>query len=163
IVQAHDSGQDRGQQFLVMEYVEGTNLSRVVKEQGCIPPTLAADYIHQAAQALQHAHVKGVVHRDLKPSNLLLTPGRQIKILDLGLARCVQAEIGEAGLTREGTGLGTPDYMAPEQFGDARQVDRRADIYSLGCTLYQLLTAEVPFPGSSLAEKVHAHESEEPP
>jgi serine/threonine-protein kinase len=163
IVQAHDTGEDRGQQFLVMEYVEGTNLSQMVKEQGRIPPTLAADYVYQAAQALEHAHDKGLVHRDLKPSNLLLTPDRQIKILDLGLARFLQDQIGEAGLTREGTGLGTPDYMAPEQFGDARHVDRRADIYSLGCTMYNLLTGHVPFPGSSLAEKAQAHEENEPP
>jgi len=163
IVQAHDRGEDRGQQFLVMEYVEGTNLSQVVKERGCISPTLAADYIHQAAQGLQHAHAKALVHRDLKPSNLLLTPERQIKILDLGLARFLQDQLGEAGLTREGFGLGTPDYMAPEQFSDARHADPRADIYSLGCTLYQLLTGQVPFPGSSLTEKARAHEQQEPP
>jgi serine/threonine protein kinase len=163
IVQAHDTDEDRGRQFLVMEYVEGTNLSQVLKERGRIPPTLAADYIHQAAQGLRHAHDKGLVHRDLKPSNLLLTPERQVKILDLGLARFLQDQLGEAGLTREGFGLGTPDYMAPEQFSDARHADSRADIYSLGCTLYQLLTGQVPFPGSSLTEKARAHERQEPP
>jgi serine/threonine-protein kinase len=163
IVQAHDAGEDRGRQFLVMEYVEGTNLGRLLNEQGRVPPTLAADYVHQAAEALAHAHARGLVHRDLKPSNLLLTPERQIKILDLGLARFLQDQIGEAGLTREGAGLGTPDYMAPEQFGDARHVDPRADIYSLGCTLYHLLTGQVPFPGSSLTEKAQAHEEQAPP
>ncbi len=163
IVQAHDTGEDRGRQFLVMEYVEGMNLSQVVKEQGRVPPTLAADYIYQAAQGLEHAHDRGLVHRDLKPSNLLLAPGRQLKILDLGLARFLQDQLGEAALTLEGTGLGTPDYMAPEQFGDARHADRRADLYSLGCTLYHLLTGQVPFPGSSLTEKARAHEQSEPP
>jgi serine/threonine protein kinase/nitrous oxidase accessory protein NosD len=163
IVQAHDTGEDRGRQFLVMEFVEGTNLSEVVKERGSIPPTLAAEYIHQAARGLQHAHDKGLVHRDLKPSNLLLTLERQIKILDLGLARFLQDQLGEAGLTLEGFGLGTPDYMAPEQFSDARRADARADIYSLGCTLYQLLSGQVPFPGSSLTEKARAHERTEPP
>src|SRR5262249_5299254 len=117
----------------------------------------------QAAQGLQHAHDKELVHRDLKPSNLLLTPERQVKILDLGLARFLQDQIGEGGLTREGTGLGTPDYMAPEQFGDARHLDRRGDIYSLGCTLYHLLTGQPPSPGSSMTEKARAHEKSEPP
>ncbi len=163
IVGAYDTGADRGQHFLVMEYVEGKDLARVVREQGRMPPTLAAEYVRQAAQALQHAHDRGLVHRDLKPSNLLLTPQRQVKLLDLGLARFLQDQLGEAGLTREGTGLGTPDYMAPEQFGDARRVDRRADIYSLGCTLYHLLAGQVPFPGSSLTEKAQAHEDAEPP
>ena len=162
IVQAHDVGEDRGRHFLVMEYVTGTSLDRLVKEQGRLAPTLAADYIHQAAMGLQHAHNRGLIHRDLKPSNLLVTPARRIKILDLGLARFIHDQLGDPQLTREGTGLGTPDYMAPEQFGDARLVDHRADIYALGCTLYHLLTGRVPFPGSSLSEKAQAHETQEP-
>src|SRR5262249_2953613 len=150
IVQAHDTGEDQGQHFLIMEYVEGTNLARILKDEGPVPPALAADYIHQAPLGLEHAHERGLVHRDLKPSNLLLTPGRQVKILDLGLARFLQDQIGEPGLTREGVGMGTPDYMAPEQFHNANAVDARADIYALGCTLYHLATGRVPFPGSSL-------------
>ena len=162
IVQAHDSGEEAGRHFLVMEFVEGASLAAVLKEKGRIPPAHAADYIYQAALALQHAHDKGLVHRDLKPSNLLLTPQGQVKILDLGLARFLQDQI-DAALTREGTGMGTPDYAAPEQFRDAHSADARSDIYSLGCTLYHLLTGRVPFPGSSFSEKYEAHAHKEPP
>jgi serine/threonine protein kinase len=162
IVQAFDAEEDNGRHFLVMEYVEGQSLLDVLKREGRIAPPYAADYIHQAAAALQHAHDKGLVHRDLKPSNLLLSPSGQIKILDLGLARFLQDQIGDPTKTREGMGMGTPDYAAPEQFRDAHHVDGRADIYALGCTLYHLLTGQVPFPGSSLAEKYDAHEHKEP-
>src|SRR5215471_8997689 len=162
IVQAYDSEEDNGRHFLVMEYVEGQSLLDVLKRDGCVAPTYAADYIHQAAAALQHAHDKGLVHRDLKPSNLLLSSSGQIKILDLGLARFLQDQIGDPTKTREGMGIGTPDYAAPEQFRDAHRADSRADIYALGCTLYHLLTGRVPFPGSSLAEKYDAHRQREP-
>src|SRR5262249_32943438 len=145
------------------EYVPGTSLSQLLKSEGRVMPLLAAEYIRQAALGLQHAHDKGLVHRDLKPANLLLTPQREVKILDLGLARFVQDQAGQASLTREGTGMGTPDYMAPEQFSNARSVGPRADIYSLGCTLYHLLAGQVPFPGSSISEKARAHEEQEPP
>jgi serine/threonine protein kinase len=162
IVQAYDAGEDHGRHFLVMEFVAGVNLSQTLKERGRITPPVAADLVYQAALGMEHAHERGLVHRDLKPGNLLLTPKGQIKILDLGLARFVQDQLGDGQITREGAGLGTPDYMAPEQFGDARHVDHRADIYALGCTLYHLLTGAVPFPGSSLTEKAAAHETAEP-
>jgi hypothetical protein len=162
IVQAFDSEEDNGRHFLVMEYVEGQSLLDVLKRDGRIAPTYAADYIHQAAAALQHAHDKGLVHRDLKPSNLLLSASGQIKILDLGLARFLQDQIGDPTKTREGMGIGTPDYASPEQFRDAHHADARADIYALGCTLYHLLAGQVPFPGSSLAEKYDAHQKREP-
>src|SRR5438128_8203415 len=162
IVQAHDADEDGGRHFLVMEYVEGGSLADVLHEKGRVGPTRAADYVHQAALAMQHAHEKGLVHRDLKPSNLLLTPQGQIKVLDLGLARFLQDQVGDPSRTREGIGMGTPDYAAPEQFRDARNVDARADIYSLGCTLYHMVAGQVPFPGSSLSEKYDAHEHKEP-
>src|SRR5262249_51788057 len=112
--------------------------------------------------ALQHAHEKGLVHRDLKPSNLLVTPQRRVKVLDLGLARFLQDQLDDGTLTREGVGLGTPDYAAPEQFQDARSADVRSDIYALGSTLYPLLTGRVPSPGSSLEEKCRAHAQDDP-
>jgi hypothetical protein len=162
IVQAFDSDSADGRHFLVMEYVQGHSLGRLLKEHGRLPPGLAADYIRQAALALQHAHERGLIHRDLKPSNLLVTPQGQVKLLDLGLARFLQDQVGDANLTREGAGMGTPDYCAPEQYRDAHRADGRADVYALGCTLYHLLTGHVPFPGSSLSEKYRAHAEQEP-
>ena len=161
IVQAFDTEEDGGRHFLVMEFVEGKTLSEILKQQGRISPTRAAEYIHQAALALQHAHERGLVHRDLKPSNLLITAQGQVKLLDLGLARFLQDQIADPARTREGMGLGTPDYAAPEQFRDAHSADARSDIYALGCTLYHLLAGRVPFPGSSLSEKYTAHERKE--
>jgi serine/threonine protein kinase len=163
IVQAFDSEQDNGRHFLVMEYVQGQSLADVLKAKGRVSPLQAADYVRQAALALHHAHQKGLIHRDIKPSNLLLTPDGHIKILDLGLARFLQDQIGDPSRTREGTALGTPDYMPPEQFGNARAADARSDIYALGCTLYHLLTGRVPFPGTSLTAKCRSHEEKEPP
>src|SRR5262245_11512083 len=162
IVQAHDAAEESGRHFLVMEYVEGPSLEHVLKREGPIAPTRAADYIYQAARGLQHAHEKGLIHRDLKPSNLLVTARGEVKLLDLGLARFLQDQIADPDLTREGQGLGTPDYTAPEQFHDAHASDARSDIYALGCTLYRLLTGRVPFPGTSLSEKAGAHEGKEP-
>ncbi len=195
IIQAYDSGVDKGRHFLVMEYVEGASLAAILAEQGAIPPTLAADMIYQAALGLQHAHEKGLVHRDLKPANLLLSgaqpltgprppPGNEqarpslerttsyvapgalrkgiVKILDLGLARFLLDQLADSRLTGEGVGIGTPDYMAPEQFRDALHADARTDIYGLGCTLYHLISGTVPFPGSSFSEKAEAHANREP-
>lgn len=163
IVQAFDSGEDRGRHFLVMEFVEGINLHHLVRDKGPVAPTVAADYIYQTASGLSSAHEAGLIHRDIKPGNLVLSKDGEIKILDLGLARFLQDQIPDPEVTRANTGLGTPDYMAPEQFRDAHQVDVRADIYSLGCTLYFLIAGLPPFPGSSLSEKAQAHENKEPP
>jgi hypothetical protein len=147
---------------LSMEYVEGLDLSHLVKAKGPLKVANACNYIHQAAVGLQHAHEHGMVHRDIKPSNLMLArQGNRavIKLLDFGLAK-VQSEGGvDGGLTHEGQMLGTPDYISPEQISDARHADIRADIYSLGCTLYYLLTAGPPFQGNSLYDILQAHHS----
>jgi hypothetical protein len=162
IVQAHDSGADGERHFLVMELVEGRSLAAVLAAEGKVAPTRAAGYAHQAARALHHAHRSGLIHRDVKPSNLLLMPDGTVKLLDLGLARFLQDQVGDASLTRAGAGMGTPDYCAPEQCRNAHSAGPAADVYALGCTLYHLLAGRVPFPGSSLSEKVQAHEARDP-
>jgi serine/threonine protein kinase len=164
IVTVYDSGEIDGRYFLAMEYVEGVDLARLVKERGPLPAGPACAYVRQAALGLQHAHERGLIHRDIKPHNLLLTrDGQTVKILDMGLARiaATDGEASELSLTQEGTVMGTPEYLAPEQARNARGVDSRADIYSLGCTLYFLLTGRPPFRGESLTETLLLHQMEE--
>ncbi len=147
-----------------MEYVEGLDLSRLVKARGPLPVAHACSYIHQAALALEHAHEQGMVHRDIKPSNLMLArQGNRatIKILDFGLAKVKSEGLEDGGLTHDGQLLGTPQYVAPEQTVDPRSADIRADIYSLGCTLYFLLAGRPPFVASNLYELLQAHQSME--
>ena len=147
---------------LAMEYIEGSDLGKLVHDRGPLQVADACNFIHQAALGLQHAHERGMVHRDIKPTNLMLarTGNRAvIKILDFGLARVTQEVPTDGALTRQGQMLGTPDYIAPEQTLNARTADIRADIYSLGCTFYYLLTGAPPFPASSLYEILQAHQS----
>ena len=164
IVRAIDADEVDGTHLLVMEYVPGADLAQLVKQAGPLPVDRACDYIRQAALGLQHASERGLVHRDIKPPNLLLTPQGVVKILDMGLARLNRGDDGEgiSVMTVEGAVMGTPDYMAPEQALDSHSVDIRADLYSLGCTLYFLLTGKVPFPGGSLGEKIARHQMREP-
>ncbi|MCS7304286.1 MAG: protein kinase [Thermoguttaceae bacterium] len=160
IVTAYDAGEHQGIHYLVMEYVDGPDLARLVKQYGPMAVPEALDYIIQAARGLQYAHQQGIIHRDIKPSNLLLAPSGVVKILDMGLARV--APLGRDPTTGDqltGTGqvMGTCDYMAPEQAVSTHHVDHRADIYSLGCTLYRLLTGEPPYKGQTLVEVLMAH------
>ena len=161
IVSAFDADSEGSVQFLIMEYVPGTDLARLVRRDGPLPVGAAAEAIRQVATGLQHAHLAGLVHRDIKPSNLLVGPGGLVKIADLGLARAV-GEAPGAHDTQDGSTLGTPDYMAPEQARDPRRADIRADIYGLGCTLYFLLTGRVPFPVPGYVAKLLAHREAEP-
>jgi len=145
-----------------MEYVDGYDLAQLVKGQGPLPVAHACNFVYQAAQGLQYAHEKGMVHRDIKPSNLMLSRHAKravIKILDFGLAKATREGPVDRSLTHEGQMLGTPDYMAPEQISDARRADTRADIYSLGCTLYYLLTGAPPFRATNLYDILQAHHS----
>jgi formylglycine-generating enzyme required for sulfatase activity/tRNA A-37 threonylcarbamoyl transferase component Bud32 len=172
IVHALDADQDGETHFLVMEYVEGIDLARLVRQCGPLPVPLACECIRQAALGLQHIHEHGLVHRDLKPHNLLLcgpaSAERQpsevlVKLLDLGLARLNQTEQHDgvsSGLTRQGFVVGTTDYVAPEQAMNSSDADIRADLYSLGCTFYHLLTGRVPFPGGEPLAKLVRHQSE---
>lgn len=161
IVAAHDADVAGDLHFLVMEYVDGIDLARLAQRRGPLPYTLAANYIRQAALGLQHAHELGMIHRDIKPGNLLLTRDGHIKLLDLGLARMVHESSGSQE-TKAGTVMGTPDFMAPEQAADSHSADIRADIYSLGCTLYKLLSGQAPFPGGGAVDKLLAHQLRQP-
>ncbi len=154
----HDVAELEGATYLVMEYVLGDPLNRVL-ESGPVPATEAARLVRDVAAAMGHAHALGVVHRDLKPSNLVRRPDGRICVLDLGLARLLESGAGAPELTEEGAIAGTPDYMAPEQYADPRLVTPAADVYALGCTLLALLTGSPPYLGvKGLTAKRAAHE-----
>jgi len=164
IVQAFDADQAGNLHFLVMEYVDGMDLAAYLARKGKLAVHQACQFVHQAALGLQHAHEKGMIHRDIKPHNLMLTARGQIKILDFGLARFAQ-ERGQndpTQLTAQGSVMGTADYIAPEQGQDSRKADIRADIYSLGCTLYHLLSGQVPYTTGTAIEKIVKHALEQP-
>jgi serine/threonine protein kinase len=165
VVRAYDADEAGGVHFFAMEHVEGTDLAKLVKQHGPLPVSRACGYIRQAACGLAHAHEKGLVHRDIKPANLLLSSSGVVKVLDMGLARLnALAAAGEATtLTQDGAIMGTPDYIAPEQARDSKRADIRADLYSLGCTLYHLLSGRVPFGGGTLTEKLLAHQMDPVP
>lgn len=158
IVQIYDVGNVGTAPFIVMELVHGANLHDIVVKHG---PFSAADstiVISQVATGLQHAFEHGIVHRDIKPSNIV-QESDTVKILDLGLARQIE---DSSGLTEEGSVMGTPDYMSPEQFRDARLADVRSDLYSLGCTWYHLLAGKPPFDGGNAVSKGIAHMHQSP-
>jgi serine/threonine protein kinase len=158
IVTAYDADSAAGTHFLVMEYVEGESLAERLTRHGPLPAPEACSYIRQAALALEFAHSRGMVHRDIKPHNLMRAGDGTVKVLDFGLARVIQeSQPPEGPLTTERTVMGTADYIAPEQAQDCRTADIRADIYSLGCTLYHLLTGNVPYPGGTAITKIVKH------
>ncbi|MGO8688353.1 MAG: serine/threonine-protein kinase [Thermoguttaceae bacterium] len=158
VVAVHDAGEADGTHFYVMDLVDGDDLARLVREHGPLPMGEALDCVLQAARGLEYAHARGVVHRDVKPSNLILDRDGTLKILDLGIARfrSLPEQAGD-DLTRTGCVLGTVDYMAPEQAMNTRRADHRADVYSLGCTLYFLLSGQPLFDGDTVMERLVAH------
>jgi len=165
IVLAYDAREIDRTRVLVMEYVDGKDLAEIVENAGRLRIADACEIVRQTALGLQYACERGLVHRDIKPSNLMLSRRGQVKILDLGLALLSPDQLKDDELTSPGSAMGTADYMAPEQVSDAHSVDIRADIYSLGCTLYKLLTGRAPFGGpqyKSNAEKLVGHLKETP-
>jgi WD40 repeat protein len=162
IVTAYDAELVGRRHCLVMEYCEGKTLAELVRQVGHLAVDQACTYIHHATLGLQHAHERSMIHRDIKPENLLLTQGT-VKILDFGLARLRDPLAPESNLTRLGTVMGTPDFMAPEQAQGLHAADARSDLYSLGCTFYFLLAGRVPFLGGNAAEKLLRQQAEEPP
>lgn len=172
IVQFLDVDQSDNHFFYAMEYILGADLRQVVRVSGSLPIGVAADFTRQVAVGLQHAHERSLVHRDIKPANLYLTNSKEgdgastadklIKILDWGLS-----SVRPPGQQDQNEGpakhiLGTVDFMSPEQALNPRAANIRSDIYSLGCTLYFLLTGQVPFPDGTIAEKLWKHQHEEP-
>jgi serine/threonine protein kinase len=158
IVTAHDAGSRDGMYFFAMDLIEGEDLSQCVKEHGPLPVNQALDCVLQVAKGLEYAHGQGVIHRDIKPSNLIVDEGGTVKILDLGVARFRTTPLGaDATLTNTGCLLGTVDYMAPEQAINTKLADHRADIYSLGCTLYFLFTGQPVYGGETAMERLLAH------
>jgi len=148
-----DARQIEGTRVLVTEFVAGLDVGTLAQRCGPLGVAEACEIARQAAVGLQAAHEHGLVHRDVKPGNLMVTPEGQVKLLDLGLARFQHEPTTEGELTGTGQSMGTPDYMAPEQIADSRAVDIRADIYSLGCTLFRMLAGQVPLPDRSTARQ----------
>jgi serine/threonine protein kinase len=185
IVRTFQLAEDDGVHYLVMEFLEGETLEEVIRRRGPLPPAEVARLIHQALLGLDYLYMEGIVHRDLKPSNLMLIPpasdpaclektraditlGCTVKILDIGLGRALFEEADtpaetNAKLTADGAIFGTADYMSPEQSRDTHSVDIRADIYSLGCTLFHALAGQPPFPDTNLVRKVVRHATEPVP
>ncbi|HEY2154259.1 MAG TPA: protein kinase, partial [Isosphaeraceae bacterium] len=160
LVRAIDADEAGGMHFLVMEFVDGRDLGKLVRQRGPLATGQAVDAILQAARGLAAAHARGIVHRDIKPSNLILDSGGTVKVLDLGLARLDDPDVSDAaagGLTLTNAFLGTADYMSPEQAFDPRLADARSDVYSLGCTLHFLLTAKPVYGGRSLMQRLLGH------
>lgn len=158
IVGAFDAGETNGSPFLVMEYVPGDDLSSIVKKKGPLSVDQAIDCIAQAAKGLEFAHSQGVIHRDIKPANLLMDTKGVVKILDMGLARIEATDVAtQADLTGTGAVMGTVDYMAPEQALSTKHADARSDLYSLGISLWYLLTGKAAYEGDSLMARLLAH------
>ena len=145
--------------YLVMEIVKGKSFDAILEEQAPLPIPQAALWARTIVDALGAAHAKGIVHRDIKPSNVMLTDKGEIKLMDFGIARAADS----TKLTATGTAIGTPTYMAPEQFSDSRGVDGRADIYSMGVMLFQMLTGQLPFDSPDMIMLIMQHMNEEPP
>jgi hypothetical protein len=164
IARAYTIGHDGPHHFIAFEYIEGTNIRQRVAESGPLTVAEAVNYTLQIAGALVHAAERGVVHRDIKPSNIIVTPAGRAKLVDMGLARRFErGGSADDGLTQSGMTLGTFDYISPEQARDPRDVDVRSDLYSLGCTLFHMLTGRPPFPEGTVLQKLLQHQAEPPP
>jgi serine/threonine-protein kinase len=161
IVAIFDRGSEEGRYYLVLEFVPGGDFHDHVRDKGPLGPAEAAKVLRAVAEGLRYAAAKGLIHRDIKPANLLLSRNGEVKITDLGLA--LQVEEEDERVTRDGTTVGTVDYMAPEQARDSRATSVRSDIYSLGCTCYYLLTGSPPYAGGDVPEKLRRHAQEPPP
>ena len=162
IVIAYDIDNEDDVHYIVMEYVEGIDLQQLVKRDGAVDFSTAANIIGQAARGLDHAHSKGVIHRDVKPANLLVDQNGVVRLLDMGLALVSAGDDESLTVANNENVLRTADYLAPEQALNSHTVDHRADIYGLGCTFYFLLTGKPPFSDGTLAQRIAKHQTEMP-
>ncbi|MDA1161872.1 MAG: serine/threonine-protein kinase [Planctomycetota bacterium] len=162
VARVHYIGEERGLHFIAFEFVTGSTIRELIRRQHRISVPDSINYALQIAAALKHTSAMGVVHRDIKPSNIIITPNGRAKLVDLGLARNDTTE-SQGDLTLPGTTLGTFDYISPEQAKDPRSVDIRSDIYSLGCTLYHMLTGQPPYPEGTVLQKLLDHQGKEAP
>ena len=162
IVRAYDIDNEGDVHYIVMEYVDGIDLQQLVKRDGALDFSTVADLVAQAARGLHHAHSKGVIHRDVKPANLLVNSKGVVKLLDMGLALVSSDDEESLTVANNENVLGTADYLAPEQALNSHEVDHRADIYGLGCTMYFLLTGRPPFSDGTLAQRIAKHQTEMP-
>lgn len=162
VARVHYIGEERGLHFIAFEFVTGSTVRELIRRQNRISVADTINYALQIAAALKHTSAMGVVHRDIKPSNIIITPNGRAKLVDLGLARNDTTE-SQGDLTLPGTTLGTFDYISPEQAKDPRSVDVRSDIYSLGCTLYHMLTGQPPYPEGTVLQKLLDHQGKEAP
>ena len=163
IAQVFYVGEENGLSFIAFEFVEGTNVRDLVGQKGALSLAEALSYTLQVAEALVHAAGRNVVHRDIKPSNVLITSEGRVKLIDMGLARMQKLGTSSVDLTASGVTLGTFDYISPEQARDPRNADARSDIYSLGCTLFFMLTGRPPFPEGTVLQKLLQHQEIDPP
>ncbi len=162
IVSVFEAGEASGHLFLALEFVDGIDLLEWVNRRGPIPIKRSVEIMRQAAAALQHAYERNIVHRDIKPSNLMISREGTVKLTDMGLARSIDDTL-DTTITRDGTTVGTVDYMAPEQASNSKAADIRSDLYSLGCTWYHLITGSPPYPMGSVTNKISAHISAQLP
>lgn len=163
IARVYYVGEDKGWNYIVFEFIDGTNIRDEVERSGPLEIELAVSYLVQVAEALDHASTRDVVHRDIKPSNILVDAQHRAKLVDMGLARLHQVNSQDSDLTASGMTLGTFDYISPEQARDPRSADVRSDLYSLGCTFFFMLTGRPPFPEGTVLQKLLSHSGEEPP
>jgi serine/threonine protein kinase len=162
IVRVYEADEADGYLYIALEYIDGTDVNCILRKRERMPVKRTIEVVRQVVQALQHAHEQGIVHRDIKPSNLMIRKDGVVKLTDMGLARSID-ESDDTNITRAGTTVGTVDYMAPEQARNSRLADIRSDLYSLGCTWYQMLVGHPPYHEGSMTNKLQAHATARPP